>query len=72
MVFPEFCQESPSEATPLSGPEVVSKLLPELRGAQKEGVEWMANAMRQVPSYNLRYSKPRDAFACLAQLLARQ
>jgi hypothetical protein len=69
-IVPEYAADTAGPAlSPLSGPEFVNYVVPELRTNQVQTIEWLAQMGRKVPAYKLRYRAPGGAVDCVINLL---
>lgn len=70
LILPEYVlTASPPRLEPLSGIELMEKLIPELRTSNARTVAWLAETGRNLPAFTLRYAHPRAAAEGLEALL---
>jgi hypothetical protein len=69
IILPRYCEDSGVLARPITGPELVQRLAPELRTSHIRSISWLAEVTRKVPAFTLRYNRPDDAADSLNNLL---
>ncbi len=70
IVVPEYTSDDiRAIATPLTGPELVQRLAPELRSGWTESLAWLAAIGRSVPAFVLQYHAIADGMDCLEHVV---